>query len=345
VARDPSQILDALLDGIVVVDVQGRIQELNQEACRILRGSAETLVGSRVEAVLGPDHTLVRLLRSALSSGSSAAESGRELDEDVSVSPLFDGAGRADGAVAVLRDRSLKRSLESRAAERERLDVFGRIAAGLAHEIKNPLAGIQGAGELIALRAREDKTRETAELVVREAQRIASLVDDFMVFSEHEELRRTPTNLHRVLDGALDLLAMDPVSGRARVERLYDPSLPELLVDPDRLTQVFLNLGRNALQALEGSGTLSITTRMPLALRLGTTPTVTIEFRDTGPGIPAERLAEVRTPFVTTRAGGTGLGLAVAEYWTLRHGGTLDLESTPGEGTRARVTLPTRRPA
>jgi len=233
------------------------------------------------------------------------------------------------------------------ASERERLDAFGRIAAGLAHEIKNPLGGIRGAAELIALRARDEKTRETAELVIREARRIATLVHDFTVLGEADALRLETTNVHLVLDQVLDLLAVDPLGARAEVERRYDPSIPEFLADPDRLTQVFLNLGRNALQAMASGGTLVITTRLLLdaiaAQGQRRVPSVGVEFRDTGSGMAKEVLDKVRTPFFTTRSAGTGLGLSVAEYWAARHGGSLAIESALGQGTRVRVALPLRR--
>lgn len=353
--RDLGHVLDALLDGVIVLDRHGRVERLNAEACRILEGSADTLAGRAVERLLGPGHAVARLARTTLSSGSSAAESAqpverrhaRSLVVDVAVAPLPDAAGGLDGAVVVVQDRTLKHSLEVQASERERLDAFGRIAAGLAHEIKNPLGGIRGAAELIALRARDDKTRETAELVIREARRIAALVDDFTVLGEADALRLETTNVHLVLDQVLDLLAVDPLGARAEVERRYDPSIPEFLADRDRLTQVFLNLGRNALQAMASGGTLVITTRLLLdALATQAqrrVPSVGVEFRDTGSGIAKEVLEKVRTPFFTTRPGGTGLGLAVAEYWAARHGGSLAIESSLGEGTRVRVALPLRR--
>jgi nitrogen-specific signal transduction histidine kinase len=135
------------------------------------------------------------------------------------------------------------------------------------------------------------------------------------------------------------------------VERRFDPSIPELLADADRLTQVFLNLARNALQALEGrGGCLTITTRMSLDHPLPASaaehaPTLVIEVKDDGTGIPPALLGRLATPFFTTRPGGTGLGLAVSRHWIARHGGTLRIESTPGEGTTVRVALPLRRAA
>jgi two-component system nitrogen regulation sensor histidine kinase GlnL len=350
-------VLDAVPGGVVVLDRAGAVELLNAEACRILGMSGEALCGAPVGRLLGADHALARLARDAIALGRSSQEAEQEVENrlegdllvDVAASPLFDAEGGVDGAVLVLRDRTLQQSLQSQVAGRERLAAFGRVAAGLAHEIKNPLGGIRGAAELVTLRSPDPKTREAAELVLREVQRIASLLDDFAVLSERA-LRLGETNLHRVLDGVLDLLAVDPLGARARVERLYDPSIPELLADADRLAQIFLNLARNALQALpaEGGGRLTITTRMLQGQRLrledgAHVPAVAVELRDTGCGIPAELLEQVRTPFFTTRAEGTGLGLAVAEYWCTRHGGALELSSEPGRGTTVRVRLPLRR--
>ena len=340
-----------------MIDAEGIVEQLNSAACRILEHSPHAALGAPVERLLGPGHALARLGRKALETGIAGSENGQEIESrfnedlrvDVSASPLFDEAGVIDGAVLLLRDRSAQRRLEQFEAERERLAFFGRIAAGLAHEVKNPLGGIRGAGELLSMRAGDGKTRETADLIVREATRIAKLVDDFMVFASGERLRLGPTNLHLILDQVLDLVAHDPLSRDCRIERAYDPSIPELWTDSNRLTQVFLNLVRNALQAMEGGGgRLTLTTRMTLDHRVFTesgqlVPTVAIWIRDTGPGMDEEELRQATIPFFTKRAGGTGLGLCVAEYWVSQHGGTLHIESTPGEGTAVRVTLPLRR--
>lgn len=355
--RDLRTVLDAVPDGVIVLDREGRVEQVNVEACRILQSSGEALRDLAVEELLGPEHALARLARSALAEVRLLRESEQRVEQrrdvdllvDVAVSPILDASGGNDGAVIVLRDRTLQQTLQSLVEGRERLDAFGRVAAGLAHEIKNPLGGIRGAAELVALRTTDAKTKEAAELVAREARRIAALVDHFTVFAEREALRLEETNLHRVLDGVLDLLAVDPLGARARVQRHYDPSIPELLADPDRLTQIFLNLARNALQAIAPpGGTVSIRTRMLLDQRLPTEdgarpPSVAVEIHDTGRGIPAHLLDQIRTPFFTTRPEGTGLGLAVAEYWSARHGGVISIESEPAEGTTVRVLLPLRR--
>jgi two-component system nitrogen regulation sensor histidine kinase GlnL len=356
--RDLAHLLDALPDGVVVLDAAGCVEQVSAEASRILGLSREAVAGRPVEKLLGPGHAVARLAREVLAGGGTSLESecpvpqrfGPALVIEVAAAPLFGDGGRPDGAVLALRDRTLQQQLSHVVSERERLETFGRIAAGIAHEVKNPLGGIRGAGELLALRAADDKTREAAELIVREADRIGTLVDDLMVFSRGDALRLAAVNLHRVLDDVLDLLAHDPIGARSRVERRFDPSLPEIVADADRLTQVFLNLARNALQAMEGGGTLTISTRMTLGHRLAgadgePVATVLVELHDSGPGIAPEVLERLGTPFFTTRPGGTGLGLALSQHWIARHHGTLRIESVPGEGTRARVALPLRQTA
>jgi len=233
--------------------------------------------------------------------------------------------------------------------QQEKLTSYGHIAAGIAHEVKNPLSGIRGAAELLEARAEDDRARQTAGLIVREVDRISALVDELMVFAKGEELNRELTNLHRVLDGVIELLAVDRMSQNVAVERVYDPSIPELMCDGRRLTQLFLNLGRNALQALAPKGgSLVVRTRVSVDHRLPGTdgrplPAVVIEFVDDGPGISPEDLNRLATPFFTTKPQGTGLGLAVARHWAAQHGGTLDIQSSLGRGTTARVSLPLRQ--
>jgi two-component system nitrogen regulation sensor histidine kinase GlnL len=255
-----------------------------------------------------------------------------------------------DGVALLLRDCTIQKNLRDVVSQREALASFGRIAAGIAHEIKNPLGGIRGAAEILGARASDDKARSAAELIVREVDRIALLVDDFMVFTPGEDLRVAPVNIHRVLDGVLALTAHEKIGANIEVERAFDPSIPDLAADADRLSQVFLNLIRNALQAMEGEGgKIVITTRMAFDHHLSPPngelgPSLIVELADTGPGIEAAVLDEVATPFFTTRPKGTGLGLAVARHWIACHEGTLRLESTPGVGTTVRIALPLSRP-
>jgi two-component system nitrogen regulation sensor histidine kinase GlnL len=356
-ARDLERVLDSVLDGVIVLDANGQVEMINSEASRLLETSASAARGTPIELLMGSGHAVARLARDVLASGRTAIESERVVERryesdvvvDVAASLLFDSEGRRDGVVLALRDRTIQTQLEKLVAERRSLAEFGRIAAGIAHEVKNPLGGIRGAAEILASRSRDEKTIDAAQLVVREVDRIAALVDDLMVFARVEEMELAPVNIHRILDDVLDLLSMDPLSADVEVVRSFDPSIPELLADPDRLTQVLLNLCRNALQALEHrGGRLEITTRMTLDRRLSVehgrrVPTLVVEVGDNGPGMPPEVLERLGTPFFTTRKNGTGLGFAVARHWVIRHGGALRVDSRPEQGTTVQVVLPLRQ--
>jgi two-component system nitrogen regulation sensor histidine kinase GlnL len=357
VGRDLSGVLDAVLAGIVVVDADCRIEMLNSAACRILETSAEASGQQPVERLFGRDDTIPAMIRKVIHTGRSTSENefpiprrfADDLLVDVTASPLFEAAGPPNGAVLAIRDRSIQKNLEKLVEDRESIAEFGEIAAGIAHEVKNPLGGIRGAAELLVSRTEDPRTREIAEIIVREVHRIAALVDDLMVFTQGDAVKFAPVNIHRVLDEILDLLSLDPISEGITIERVYDPSIPELMADGDRLAQVFLNLARNAVQAMEaGGGTLTVRTRMPLDHRLAQvegspTPTLLVSISDTGPGIPADVLRKLATPFFTTRPDGVGLGLAVSRNWVMRHGGTLTIESHEGDGATALVALPLRR--
>ncbi|RIK94612.1 MAG: hypothetical protein DCC71_23465 [Proteobacteria bacterium] len=354
--RDLPRILDALLDGVVVVDAAGCIEQLNAEASRILETSTEAVAGRGIEQVPGAT-AFAKTVRGVLAGAPACVEHEVRVPRrfqgdvlvDAAVTPLVDDDGGVDGAIIGLRDRTLGAALREVERERAGVAALGQIASGIAHEVRNPLGGIRGAAEILAKRAASDRDRAAADLIVREVDRIAALLDDFLVFGRAGELKMTPVNLHRVLDDVLDVLAVDPLGARAKVERRFDPSIPELHADADRLVQVFLNLGRNALEAMgEREGTLTITTRLRLERRIDLgggerVPTVAVDFEDTGCGIPDSARERIATPFFTTKARGTGLGLALARHFVAQHGGTLQIESEPRRGTRVRVSLPLRR--
>ena len=351
--RELSVVLDAFLEGVVVLNSDRNVDRLNEEASRILETSSEAARGKTFEYVFGSRRTLTRLVESVFVSGRAVIERGHQTERrrgggilvlDISVSPILERDGAPIGVLVVLKDRTLQEQVEREQSAREQLNAFGRFATGIAHEVKNPLAGIRGMAELLAARSTETKAKESAELIVREVGRIAGLVDDLMVFAQGGALRPVPTNIHQILDDVVHLVSAEG-SEAIRFKRRYDPSIPLFDVDADRLMQVFLNLVRNARQALGQEGTICLSTRMAmqghLIVRQGRpTPTVVVTVADDGPGIPPELIQKVMTPLFSTRVGGTGLGLAVAQHWVSRHEGTMRLESDIGKGTRVHVALP-----
>lgn len=356
--HDLQGIFDSLLEGVVILDDLGRIELTNSEANRIFGAGRELSAGRELTSALGADHPVCKIiadvLRSQRPSIHDEVEIPRRLDPpipvDVAVSILREDGHDKAGIAIALRDRSHSRTLREEISERERQESYGHIAAGIAHEVKNPLGGIRGAAELIGMDASNERGRKVSELIVKEVDRISDLVDELMIFARGDRLKLESINIHRPLDALLDLLQFERGYENIEVRRLYDPSLPEILADADRLQQVFLNLARNAMQAMEEEGgTLELSTRMTLEHRLvgpdgRQQPTIEISFTDTGPGIPSEILSRLSTPFYTTKPKGTGLGLSVARHWIGRHGGRLRIKSIEGEGTRVDVDLPLRPP-
>jgi two-component system nitrogen regulation sensor histidine kinase GlnL len=350
-------ILDSLPVGIVAVDREGRTELVNAEASRILSVSARSSVGQGLARLLGVEHPAVRFLDDVLRTQREVAAHARTLPRrfgepltvDLAVS-LVRGRGDAvEGAVLVLHDRTISLELEALMDERAQSERFAKLAAGIAHEVRNPLGGIRGSAELLLGKLDDPALRRFPELIRDETDRIRRLLDDLAQLTSERPLDLVRVNVHRILDDLLELQRHGEEWNRIAVTREYDPSIPEIDADPDRLAQVLLNLLRNAVQAMKGDGRLVVRTRVESLYHLSEgasspAPLLHVDVEDSGPGIPAEDLPNLFTPFFTRTPGGTGLGLAVARHWVVRHGGRIAVASGPG-GTRVRVSLPARRSA
>lgn len=357
---DLQGIFDALLEGVVVLDASDRIELVNPEARRLLGAAHDVAPGKTLGEALGTDHPVCAVVARVRRSGRASIHDEVEIPQrfespipvDVAVSNIGDAPRDKPAAIAIaMRDRSAARTLREEISERERQESYGHIAAGIAHEVRNPLGGIRGAAELIGMSSKDDRSRKAASLIVGEVDRISGLVDELMIFARGDRLELKNVNIHRLLDTLLDLARLERGHETIKIVRRYDPSLPEIEADESRLQQVFLNLVRNAMQAMEPKGgRLTVSTGMTLEHRLvgldgRAQPTVRIRFQDEGPGIPEAILGRLSTPFFTTKPKGTGLGLSVARHWVRRHGGRLRIDSILGEGTRVDVDLPLYAPA
>ena len=348
--------LDSLRIGVVAVDEKGRVELQNPEASRILGVSSAATLGHTLAEVLGAQHPAAALLAQALESGrelwQNACElpqriGGEDLVVDLAVAPFDEERA---GVVLTLHDRTIGVELEAIASQRQRADLYAELASGIAHEIRNPLGGIRGTAELLENRLSDAKLKRYPELIREETDRIKRLLDDLAELTRGGDLRLQRMNLHEVLDRLLTLQARSRSWSDIAVRREYDPSIPDLELDPDRITQVFLNLCRNAIQAMDGEGQLTITTRVETIYQLAPSSgegdpvrMVRVDVEDTGPGIPEEHLPHVFTPFFTRRERGSGLGLPIAQQWVVRHGGRIQVAAGHSGGTRVRVLLPLRR--
>ena len=264
-----------------------------------------------------------------------------------------DEIGRLAESFNAMVDRLEAARAEIEAYHRERLEraerlaSMGELAASLAHEIKNPLAGIDGAIQVMADELPATDSRKEIMLeILSQVRRLDKTVRDLLAFARPGRPDVAPCDLHQVLDRTLLLVAGDPEAKRVRVVRNYRADLPRLEADGKQLGQVFLNLVLNAIQAMPDGGQVRIRT----ALRgvrdgNGTGPLpagaeVEVEVTDNGPGIPAQLREEIFKPFVTTKHRGTGLGLSVSRRIVEEHGGRITVECPPGGGTTFRILLP-----
>ena len=251
----------------------------------------------------------------------------RQASEAVFEIPLYLVVGVVTG---ILSDRQRRANESLRRAER--LKTLGEMAAGMAHEVKNPLAAIRSSAQILSERV-SGKEAQFAHIVVSEVDRLNRVVNEFLVYARPAPLKREPVLLSGLLDSCLELLAPVVKQAGVAVERTYPADEGTVDADPNQLRQVFLNLILNAVQAAGSKGCVAASIRQS-----GRETRVTM--KDNGPGIEPDKLRSVFEPFFTTKPGGTGLGLPIAQRIVAEHGGRLIIESTPGAGTTATVILP-----
>lgn len=344
-------VLDALVAPVVVVDEGGRVVFVNAAAEQFFCISVGALEGQSLAELLPADSPILALSDAVRASGHPITEYGVRV-ETPRIAPLVltvEAAPMAEmpGAVVLsLQRESIAHKLDHQLTHRNAARSVTAMAAMLAHEVKNPLSGIRGAAQLIEQEA-DPETRQLTNLICEEADRIVALVDRMEMFSDDRPIERKPINIHEVLDRVRTSAEVGFARG-VSVKVNYDPSLPPVLGHQDLLIQAFLNLIKNAADAVsEEDGEILLETRYQQGIRLkvpggGTRidlPLV-VSVQDNGPGIPEQLRHHLFDPFVTTKSGGRGLGLALVAKIIGGHGGVIDLDSRPRR-TVFRVALPT----
>jgi two-component system, NtrC family, nitrogen regulation sensor histidine kinase GlnL len=344
-------ILASLSDGVVVLDPACRIVLFNPAMEEMTGVSSRRTIGRLLATLLPKESPIPARVIATLETGhpffAPEAEwqrwDGQPLPTSLTISSILDKAGETLGAVLVVRDQRRIKALEESQRPAERLTAFGVLAAAMAHEIKNPLLGIRGAAQLLREELTVEDACEYTDIIIREADRLNALMEEMLDFARPHSLTRTLVNLHEVLDSVLTLERSSCMVRRVVFRQEYDPSLPDIWADRNHLTQVFLNLVRNAWEAMPHGGTITVTTRRssePIRVGPRGGPMLLVELTDEGVGIPAEVQQKLFTPFFTTKAKGSGLGLAISHKIIEEHGGRFVIKSAPGQGTTVRVYLP-----
>lgn len=349
----PAMLLANLPSPVLTVDRELRVRSANPAAEQLLSASVQVLLGRRLADFIAPHATLLDLIRQAQRSGASISDYGVELalargetaSVDAHLTPLVE---QPDRLLIVLHPCSVARRLDHQLASRGSSRSAAALARTLAHEVKNPLSGIRGAAQLLEPYIGDDD-RPLIRLICDEADRIVQLVDRMEEFADTAPVARAPVNIHQVLEH-VRRVAQAGFARQHRIIELYDPSLPEVVGDRDKLIQVFLNLIKNAAEASPGeSGQITLATHYRHGLRMSLSNSserldlpITVEVRDNGAGVPDDIRDSLFEPFVTSKAKGSGLGLPLVAKIVSDHGGTVAY--LPGEpGAIFRVRLPAAR--
>jgi len=344
-------IIESINVGLLAVDLEGRVTRLNSALEHMLDLRRDAAVGRRVEElfsedfadtlkqVLGKDGWLLKSIRNIYKLH-TATRANRALVLNIAIAPLQDGQGQT-GALVVLEDVTDRISLEEQLQQREKLSSIGLLAAGVAHEVNTPLTGVSSYTQmLLGMLNENDPKHALLQKVRTQAERATNIVNNLLNFSRTGSATEfAELNVARVLDDTLQLL--EPQLRRSQIDivRRYDKDAPEAYANAGKLQQVFTNLILNARDAIPDGGRIIVST--------GTAEdgSLIAEISDTGIGIAPENVAKIYDPFFTTKGvgQGTGLGLAVSYGIVQEHAGRISVESTPGQGTTFRITLPTAR--
>ncbi len=331
-------VLESVGEGIISTDKEGKIVTLNSRAQEILGLSAENLKGQKIEEALKISKDFLaraqetRFLDQEIIFQPSA---GKEIPISLRVTPLQDENGQEMGSVILLRDLREVRDLQERVRRSERLASLGRLAAGVAHEIRNPLSSIRGFAQFFGNRFRGQEEEVYIAVMIKEVDRLNRVISELLDFARPKKPHREPQDLRNLCENTLILLEAEFKKKKIEIEKNYEPSLPLVMVDRDQISQAFLNLFINSLESIDGGGKIS------LFLKKGDEAgKVEVIIKDTGRGIPAEDIEKIFEPFFSTKQKGTGLGLAIVHQIVESHGGEIKVRSEEGKGTAFCITLP-----
>jgi two-component system sensor histidine kinase PilS (NtrC family) len=337
-------VIQSIPSGLLSTDLDGVVTTANRAALEILGASAVDLVGRPVSASgLFDDANWASATQPAASSRGARSElalrrDGAEIPIGFTVNPLTDAHGVPTGWIVVFQDLSQWRALQEELRLKDRMAAVGELAAGLAHEVGNPLAAISGSVQLLSstLPAADGVQRERRllDIIVKESQRLDRTIKGFLRFAKPRERAAGTFDIAALLAENVALLRnSDEATGRHSIELDLVPDSARIVGDPDQISQIFWNLARNALKAMPGGGTLSFSGRLAGDF-------YRFECRDTGHGMSEEQRTKIFQPFHSTFDRGTGIGMSIVYRIVNEHGGSIAVDSRPGVGTAIAVELP-----
>ncbi|MEA3231295.1 MAG: DUF3365 domain-containing protein [Thermodesulfobacteriota bacterium] len=341
------RLFETSRDPVFIADMDKKIVDINKTGMQLFEftNRSEALSIEMVDQLFWDARDFTRLRDHLKKNGfakdyeiSMVNRHGKRLDVLITANLRVDGQGNPTGFEGFLRDITDKKQIEKHLAQTERLAAIGQLAAGVAHEINNPLGVIKCYADLIKKNGNLDSQILTdVEIINKHTKICQKIVDDLLNFSKSTEPQKISINIHDGLMEILSLLDQHPLKRHIEVQHKFGQDVPMITADPEKLKQVYLNLIMNAAQSIEDHGRITIETTL-----IKESNTAVIRISDTGGGIPLKALDRIFDPFFTTKkpGEGTGLGLSIS-YGIIRdHGGKIEVASTPGKGSTFTITLP-----
>lgn len=349
-------IIASIVDGIILISREGTILQVNLATEEMFQQSRDHFLDKPAVDLFPNQPQLQQKIDDTLENGVAyhqiEGQGHRRAHQvtfpvSITISPYLNDHNQPEGAVLYVRDCTLSQELEEISRPFDAISHLGTLSLGMAHEIKNPLVSISGSAQLLRRKLPEEH-HKFLDVVIKESERINRMVDRMLHFARPLELDIDTINIHQTLE---EILILEKQSHEASIhfETIYDPSLPSIQGDGDRLKQVFLNLIQNALEAMPEGGTLKLLTRYhsDYMVRSQGRPhrrqAILVEIVDTGLGITQENMKHLFTPFHTTKSQGNGLGLPLSLKIVENHNGKIKISSEAGAGTTVQVYLPVKQ--
>jgi two-component system sensor histidine kinase HydH len=338
-----TNVVEHMPDGLVSIDAGGDIVTVNNRAREIFGLKAKTLSEERKELTKKFRAFSKPLLESLQKERTIVEreivyipEKGEPIPISVSAARLISDDGEDLGTVFILRDLREIKELQERVTRSERLAALGGLAAGVAHEIRNPLSSIKGFAQFFLKNNPPGSTdHKYSEVMIQEVERLDRVISNLLDYAKPKEPVKGKTSLPDIIQRSIELIKDDAASKKIELAVEITGTIPSVQVDRDQITQVLLNIALNGLDAMGHGGKLTVRCFMARDKKH-----IIIEIEDTGHGIPKEELPRIFNPFYTTKKTGTGLGLSLAHRIVENHRGTLSVRNTSGSGTTFRITLP-----
>ncbi len=346
-------VVQSMSGGLFTTDLEGRITSFNRAGEEITGFTKEEILGNSWWELFSQKDPKVFGYRLETADApfrfdtETQRKGGTPLLLGVTLTPLLDDRGQKTGMVGMFQDLTKIRAIEEEMKKRERLASIGELAAGMAHEIRNPLAALSGSMQVLSRELKlEEENRRLMEIALKETERLNMIITTFLRYARPMPLNKKRCSLHDLLEDTLSLLRNSPdYRDHISLVTKFTKGKVWMMMDPDQMKQVFWNLVLNAIEAMPQGGQLTIETRRPkttprFADHQPTPSIVEVRFVDTGVGINPKDLERIFYPFFTTKQKGSGLGLSIVHRIVEEHGGQILVESKPGQGTTMTLRLP-----